>query len=63
MLLSITFNINIVFGWFKDSYTGKEQELPHVMMAGYQKGAQQARRNLAFTINERIGRSASELTD
>lgn len=50
-----------VFGWFQDSYTGVEQESPHVVTAGYWKGAQQVQRNLTFIINERIGRSTSEL--
>lgn len=31
-----------------------EQEIDHVLMAGYRKGAQKVRRNLAFTINEKF---------
>ena len=41
-----------VFGWFNDSYTGMEQEDHHIVMAGFQKGAQKVGRNLTFTINE-----------
>ena len=55
-----------VFGWLQDSFTGVEQADHHVVMAGYLKGAQEARSNLAFTINGNFltGRSPSsgELT-
>lgn len=48
----------VVFGWFQDSYEGCEEEHPHEVLVGYQKGAQQPRahHDLTFTINERIGR-------
>ena len=40
-----------VFGWLNDSYTGMEQEDPHVVMVDFQKGVQQAQRtNWNFTI-------------
>ena len=47
------FFYNIVFGWFQDSYTGVEQEIDHIIMAGYRKGAQMVGENLVFTVNER----------
>ena len=47
-----------MFGWFQDSYTGVEQEIDHIIMAGYKKSAQTVGDNLVFTINER---SQSEL--
>lgn len=49
----IIISIDLVFGWFQDSYTGIEQETDHVVMAGYKKGAQKVGHNLVFTINER----------
>ena len=53
--------ICIVFGWLQNSYSGDEQELPHEVMIGFQKGAhcQQAQHDLAFTIEEGIGRFGS----
>ena len=44
-----------VFGWLQDSFMGVEQEEPHILMAGYQKGAQRVGLNFTFTINERDG--------
>ena len=45
--------VPLVFGWFQDSYAGVEQEIDHIIMAGYKKGAQTVRDNLVFTVNER----------
>ena len=49
----IIISIDLVFGWFQDSYTGIEQEIDHVVMAGYIKGAQKVGHDLVFIVNER----------
>ena len=53
--------LNIVFGFFNDSFTGVEQGPGHIVQAGYQKGAAQAGLNLVFDVMDTPG-TASEFT-
>ena len=52
----------LVFGFFKDLFTGLEKEQSHVVQAGWQKGAAQAGVNIILNvISTEI--TASELID
>ena len=51
----------LVFGFFNNSFAGKERRQGHIVQAGYQKGAEFARTNLIFTVMDIPG-TASELT-
>ena len=58
LLLSIP-TLNIVVGFFEDSFIGVEQGPDHLVQVGYQKGAQIFRQNLEFNIVNTPG-TASE---
>ena len=50
--ITLNFKNSIVFGFFNESFVGKEQESSHTVMAGWQKGAAHAQgeNNLTFDI-------------
>ena len=44
--------MNVIFGWFNDSFTGIEQEASHTLHVGYLKGAQNF--GLDFTFRAQV---------
>ena len=47
--------VNVVVGFFKDSFSGVEQGPGHSVQVGYKKGADVARQNLRFTVQSTPG--------
>ena len=39
-----------VFGWYQDSFTALESELPYTLRVGYLKGAEQVRFNVTLNV-------------
>ena len=49
-----------MFGFFQESFVGVEQRSVHVVEVGYQKGAEQAGKNIRFEVSILPG-TASEI--
>lgn len=47
--------VDTVYGWFQNSFTGKEQNSSHTIPAGYMKGVPQAWIDLTFDIQSQQG--------